>query len=797
MGTQGIRAFSGGPRQLLREPLACALLVGLTAVSCAKKSNPTGPAVPHVPADWPMLGRDVRSTYSNSDERTITTANVSHLRETWKLGGMAVTGAAAVVGDTAYVLSSASLSALDLKNRKTLWTNTDTGGSSSPSYTDGVVYVAGSMGGETLSAIDAKTGKTKWTSPIDTDPFAAGYSSPIVAGKLVLIGDSSAEEGSASANATFHGAVVAFDAATGKEAWRFATVAPPYNGCSVWSTVSLDLDAKRIFASTGNNYTEKAGSTSDSLFGLDLDTGKQAWQFQASQGDVYTIVNPQSPDSDFGTNPIVFEATVGGQQRKLVGAGQKSGKFWVLDRTTGEKLWERDLGPGSPLGGVMNNGAFDGERIYVASNMAASTDPGGEPAAAGGSGISTLFALNPVTGDIFWERQLRDWVWAPITLANGVGFVAPGRVLEAFDVKSGKKLFEHRVAGTIASAPVVANGRVIFGSGMSFASGLSDDKVHVLELSDSDAGAAAEDAGGGEAPCPSDTCTRIGLSSWTVDSTSVYWVDSTGPGPDGGTGTLKKAPFGGSNPTTLATGLPSTWSLVVDATSAYWTSYDTGTVSKVALTGGTPTILVSGQAGATALAVDATNVYWATSSETGIPTGKGVGTIMKAPLAGGAPTTLATTHTPYNIAIDATSVYWADNTPMGTIMKVPLAGGTATTLASAQAFPDGIAVDATSVYWANVGASTVMKVPLAGGTPTTIASGQSGPLGVALAGGFVYWSAGYLGGGGALRKAPINGPDGGAPTTLLSGLPSAPGFQAYGTTVYWNSDDRVMRVPAN
>jgi len=45
----------------------------------------------------------------------------------------------------------------------------------------------------------------------------------------------------------------------------------------------------------------------------------------AHRGDVFTILNPQSPDTDFGTNPILFEATIGGTTRKLLGAGQKSG----------------------------------------------------------------------------------------------------------------------------------------------------------------------------------------------------------------------------------------------------------------------------------------------------------------------------------------------------------------------------------------------------------------------------------------------------------------------------------------
>ena len=43
--------------------------------------------------------------------------------------------------------------------------------------------------------------------------------------------------------------------------------------------------------------------------------------------------------------------------------------FWVLDRETGEVVWQRQVSGGSSLiGGVFNNGAYDGQRIVVAGN---------------------------------------------------------------------------------------------------------------------------------------------------------------------------------------------------------------------------------------------------------------------------------------------------------------------------------------------------------------------------------------------------------------------------------------------
>jgi polyvinyl alcohol dehydrogenase (cytochrome) len=254
----------------------------------------------------------------------------------------------------------------------------------------------------------------------------------------------------------------------------------------VWSSVSIDPEAGVVFATTGNNYTEEAGSTSDSIFALDVETGELLWLTQLTEGDLFTISNPQSPDSDFGTNPILFDV----DGRKLLGAGQKSGMFWVLDRETGEMVWSRQVGGGSALiGGVFNAGAYDGERIIVAGNNGASDGPGSEPAT-GESEVglgtqfatSVLMAMDPGDGSIIWERQLPAWVWAPITIANGVGYVSAESELQAFDVETGQQLFTFQTGGTITSGAAVSAGQVYFGSGLAYFSTTPNTTFHALAL---------------------------------------------------------------------------------------------------------------------------------------------------------------------------------------------------------------------------------------------------------------------------------------------------------------------------
>jgi polyvinyl alcohol dehydrogenase (cytochrome) len=245
-----------------------------------------------------------------------------------------------------------------------------------------------------------------------------------------------------------------------------------------------------VFGSTGNNYTEEAGRTSDSIFAVRLESGELAWNTQLTEGDVFTIPNPRSPDSDFGTNPVLFEAEVAGERRALVGAGQKSGMFWVLDRETGEMVWNRQVSGGSALiGGVFNNGAFDGERIIVAGNNGTSTGPGSEPSngasqplGAANTPTSVLMAMDPATGDVLWERQLPAWAWGPITLANGVGFVAADSDLQAFDLATGERLTVIDTEGTIAGGAAIWDGRVYFGSGLAYLGTTPGTKLYALDL---------------------------------------------------------------------------------------------------------------------------------------------------------------------------------------------------------------------------------------------------------------------------------------------------------------------------
>jgi len=436
---------------------------------------------------WPSLGYDLKSTYNNRGERKIGTRTVDRLGAVWRTTEHGrISGAAAVAEDVVYVLSSAGTFAFHADTGQEIWRNVAFGGSSSPTYADGELFVHDSA--SVLHKLDAETGHELWQVRTDTHPSASGFSSPAVLDGYVIVGVSSIDEAvNRSETSSFRGSVVAYNRASGAELWRQYTVQEPHNGCAVWSSVSIDPKLGLVYGSTGNNYTGQASNTSDSIFALRLNDGSVAWWTQLTEGDVFTIARPQSPDSDFGTNPMLFDTLANGRFRRLVGAGQKSGMFWVLDRLTGAIVWSRNVSKGSAfIGGIFNAGAYDGQRILLAGNLGTSSGPGSEPSNGesklGSPGTSVLEALNPADGSVVWERQLPAHVWAPITVANGVGFVAYETELQAFDVRNGRKLFNYRTNGTITSAPVVAAGGVYFGSGLTYLAAKPDETFHALRL---------------------------------------------------------------------------------------------------------------------------------------------------------------------------------------------------------------------------------------------------------------------------------------------------------------------------
>jgi polyvinyl alcohol dehydrogenase (cytochrome) len=427
-------------------------------------------------ADWTMLAYDLTSNYWNKAETKISTTSVKGLTKAWDFDTQAgVTSTPVIAGGKVYVATQQGSFAIDLASGKQLWTNPDIGSSSSFAFEGGKLYLDDSGG--VIRAVDAADGHELWSyKPDDTWPIV-GFSSAVLTKDYVLVGASGLEEVGSSikvpgAVAATRGYVLAVNKKDGKKAWQKYTVQAPNTGVGIWSTLSVDEAAGVVVAGTGNNYTGPAGDTADAFLAMKIDgTGDFLWKPQIFKNDVFP--GGGGPDNDFGANPVLFEA--GG--KKLAAGGNKGGDFWVVDRADGTILKTRHLGPGSSFkGGIFVNGAWDGKSLLVAANQAKSTGPGSEGSAA------ALFSLDPLTLDVNWEREVGGSVWGPITVANGVGFFGKDKTLQAFDTATGEVLLEFPTEGSIATAPAISNGYVIFGSGMSWISATAGTKYYALKI---------------------------------------------------------------------------------------------------------------------------------------------------------------------------------------------------------------------------------------------------------------------------------------------------------------------------
>ena len=276
------------------------------------------------------------------------------------------------------------------------------------------------------------------------------------------------------------------------------------------------------------------------------------------------------------------------------------------------------------------------------------------------------------------------------------------------------------------------------------------------------------------------------MSCLALDSTNVYFTSQEG-------GTVSKVAKNGGPVTVLASGLSWPWGIAVDSTDVYWV--DSTGVQKVGLNGGTVTTLASSTLGSNYsdtlssqwgsigpyLAIDADYVYWAG--------GTAGNNLQKTPKGGGTTVTLEVEPSLIlSIAADSTNVYWAEDNC--TVNEASITGGTPTVLASTLGVPMDIAIDSMNVYWgeASMSGGWVKKVGITGGTATVVATGYM-PHGLTVDSTNVYWADGtpadsgmMTWGTGTVNTAGING---GTVSVLAPGLTYPIDVAVDSTNVYW------------
>ena len=475
-------------------------------------------------ANWISYNGDYSGRrYSSLSE--ITAANLPQLQAQWVFHAPntnRLENTPVVVNGMMYVTAANDAFALDARTGRVVWHHSRAVSEgliddAAQHVTRGVAVWRDRVYMETdnahLLCLDARSGNQIWdVAYADWNKNYGATSAPLVVKDKVLVGTSGGDDG-------VRGFVAAYDALTGKLAWRFWTIPGPgefgstswpgqaylRGGGTTWMPGTYDPALNLIFWGTSNpapdfNDDVRPGDDlyTDCVLALDPDTGKLKWYFQFTPHDLF--------DYDAVETPMLIDAVYKGEPRKLLVQANRNGYLYVLDRTNGkflsatpfvEKLnWAKGIDEhGRPIRTDVRPTA-DGTRVCPGYSGATnwyspsynesthmvyllaleecetySSQPTqafkegeeyystGVKHIAGEASKKLLVAYSLDTGSIAWkypQTGLGHSSGGTMTTASGLTFLGnDAGSLEAVDAQSGKSLWHFNTGQSISASPMM------------------------------------------------------------------------------------------------------------------------------------------------------------------------------------------------------------------------------------------------------------------------------------------------------------------------------------------------------
>ncbi len=369
----------------------------------------------------------------------------------------------------------------------------------------GRVYV-GTLDGR-LIALNADTGAVLWDKlTIPEGSHMAITGAPRIVKGRVLIGSAGSEY-------ITRGYLAAYDAESGKEAWRFYTVPGDPSkpdgahldaaaktwpkeawklggGGTVWDSITYDPTTNLVYFGTANaepwSPRGRAGGgkeAGDSLYtgsivAINADTGDYAWHFQETPEDRW--------DFDSTQQIIVTDLTLAGTKRHVVLHAPKNGFFYTLDAKTGAfisgKPFAKTITWAAGLDPVTGKPNVNPDAKYELTGKPFVGLPG-----AMGAHSWTPMSFSPKTGLVYipvnetaqpYNAAAADWkpsetgfqtgmdigpLAAPADPAVRQGIMASTKgFLMAFDPVAGKSRWEVELAGPSNGGTLATGGNLVF-----------------------------------------------------------------------------------------------------------------------------------------------------------------------------------------------------------------------------------------------------------------------------------------------------------------------------------------------
>ena len=447
------------------------------------------------PQNWLHYWGDYQGTHYSA-LKDVTAANVPRLQAKWATT-LAATGSLEtqplVVDGVMYATAPGTVVALDARTGRQIWTYTRQQKARNPNeinpFNRGVAVLGNRVFFGTLDAalvaIDARTGRSLWETQVaDTMLGHTITSAPLVVKDKVIVGVTGGEFGP-------RGFLDAYDAATGKQMWRFYSVPASgefgndtwkgdswkLGGSPMWLTGSFDPDLNTLYWTVGNPGPQIDRSVrgdgdnlfSDSVVAIDPDTGKRKWHYQFTPNDGH--------DWDSTEDVILVDRMWHGQNRKLLLHADRNAIFYVLDRTTGKFL------QGTPFVYQNWNAGFDENgrpRIVPGSNSSPEGSFYVYPTLVGGTNFQAP-SYSPITGWLYLEysENGQQYASAPVTYEPGRQYIGraqrggatgPGpndppssSGIRAIDPENGKTIWDFKTnQGSLSNGVLATAGGVLF-----------------------------------------------------------------------------------------------------------------------------------------------------------------------------------------------------------------------------------------------------------------------------------------------------------------------------------------------
>jgi alcohol dehydrogenase (cytochrome c) len=282
----------------------------------------------------------------------ITPANAAQLGEVCRLqidGPTTFHGGLVVVDGVLYANTARETVAMDAATCAVRWKHSYTpeeerssASSRGLAVLDGRVFRG--TGDARLIALDAATGKLLWKNVIGATRLGeSAAAAPLAWQGVVYMGIGGSEFG-------IRGRVMAYDAQSGRELWRFNTIpmgeergaetwkrpkSAKTGGGGVWGAMTLDVTTGELFVPVGNpwpdidkDYRPGANLFTNSLVVLDARSGALKWWHQVTPEDWQ--------DFDLAAAPVLYRDR---QVRDVVAFAGKDGYVTALDKDTRKPLF--------------------------------------------------------------------------------------------------------------------------------------------------------------------------------------------------------------------------------------------------------------------------------------------------------------------------------------------------------------------------------------------------------------------------------------------------------------------------